>query len=107
MCEIRNDRLRPCGGHALPPVMKTMSAPSRHLEMAARLSSADFLPMSGLEPAPMPPVSFSPIWQLVIALGLIEILTIRVHNDEFDSADAAGDHPVDNVVAGRRRHRSL
>ena len=38
--------------------------------------------------------------QLVIALGLIEILTIRVHNDEFDSADAAGDHPVDNVVAG-------
>lgn len=48
----------------------------------------------------MPPVSFSPIWQLVIALGLIEILTIRVHNDEFDSADAAGDHPVDNVVAG-------
>ena len=44
--------------------MKTISVPSRALEMAARDSSADFLPISGLEPAPMPPVSFSPIWSL-------------------------------------------
>ncbi|MFQ8765438.1 MAG: hypothetical protein ACLR8U_02095 [Oscillospiraceae bacterium] len=34
------------------------------LEMAFLDSSADFWPISGLEPAPMPPVSFSPIWIL-------------------------------------------
>ena len=45
----------------IPAVMNTMSVFSRILAIAALLSSADFCPTSGLEPAPIPLVSFSPI----------------------------------------------
>ena len=38
--------------------------------------------------------------ELVLALGLVEILTVGVHDHEFHAADLAGDHAVDNVVAG-------
>ena len=52
----------------IPAVMKTISVPSSTWEMRALDSSADFWPMSGLEPAPIPPVSFSPIWTLFLHL---------------------------------------
>ena len=45
----------------MPAVINTMSVPSRALEIWVRLSSADWRPTSGLEPAPWPSVSFSPI----------------------------------------------
>ena len=48
----------------IPAVMNTMSVPSRDLVSWLRLSSAAFWPTSGLEPAPLPWVSFSPIWIL-------------------------------------------
>ena len=55
----------------IPAVMNTISVPSRAWEMTFLDSSADFWPISGLEPAPMPPVSFSPIWILFSHLDLL------------------------------------
>ena len=48
----------------MPAVMNTMSVLSSALAIWLRLSSAALRPTSGLEPAPLPPVSFSPIWIL-------------------------------------------
>ena len=48
----------------IPAVMNTMSVLSSALAIWLRLSSAALRPTSGLEPAPLPPVSFSPIWIL-------------------------------------------
>ena len=45
----------------MPAVMNTMSVFSSALAIWLRLSSAALRPTSGLEPAPLPPVSFSPI----------------------------------------------
>ena len=54
----------------IPAVMNTISVSSSTLEMALRLSSADLRPTSGSLPAPWPPVSFSPIWILTVALEM-------------------------------------
>ncbi len=51
----------------IPAVTKTMSAPLIALIIKSRLSSAAFTPMSGLDPAPSPRVSFSPICTLWVA----------------------------------------
>jgi hypothetical protein len=63
-------------------------------------SSADFWPISGLEPAPMPPVSFLADLDLILALGLVEVLSIGVNGNELNALDARGDHSIDDVVAG-------
>ena len=54
----------------IPAVIKTMSVSSSTCAIAFLDSSADFWPISGLEPAPMPPVSFSPIWILFLQVDL-------------------------------------
>ena len=46
----------------IPAVMKTMSEPSNISRIIFSLSSAAFLPVSGLEPAPSPRVNSAPIW---------------------------------------------
>jgi hypothetical protein len=50
--------------------MKTISAPSRAILISSLDSSADFLPTSGSEPAPKPPVIILPILILVGASEL-------------------------------------
>ena len=45
----------------IPAVMNTMFAPLIASEISSLLSSAAFLPISGLAPAPNPLVNFSPI----------------------------------------------
>ena len=51
----------------MPAVTNTRSAPLSALAISSRLSSAAFLPISGVAPAPRPLVSFSPIWIIVAA----------------------------------------
>ncbi len=46
----------------MPAVMNTMSAPSSISRMWSSLSSAALRPVSGLDPAPRPLVSVTPIW---------------------------------------------
>ncbi|MPN52128.1 hypothetical protein SDC9_199782 [bioreactor metagenome] len=52
----------------MPAVINTMSVFSSALAIWARFSSALLRPISGLEPAPCPCVSFSPICILYVAL---------------------------------------
>ena len=52
----------------MPAVTNTISAPLSAPAISSRLSSAAFLPISGVAPAPRPLVSFSPIWIRVAAL---------------------------------------
>ena len=51
----------------IPAVMKIMSAPLSVSAIASSLSSADFFPTSGIEPAPRPRVNFGPNWIFVSA----------------------------------------
>ena len=46
----------------IPAAINTMSAPSIALRITSRSSSAEFLPTSGLAPAPSPLVTLVPIW---------------------------------------------
>ena len=52
----------------IPQVTKTISVFSSALDSWLRFSSAAFRPTSGFAPAPLPWVSFSPIWSLKVAL---------------------------------------
>ena len=45
----------------IPAVINTRSAPFKTSVIEVLLSSADFLPTSGIPPAPFPPVNLSPI----------------------------------------------
>ena len=54
----------------IPQVTNTISAPLRACAISSELSSAAFSPISGLAPAPFPPVSFSPICMVVGAWQL-------------------------------------
>ena len=64
----------------IPAVINTMSLPRRTAAIASRLSSPDFCPISGLEPAPFPWVILSPIWIFCIALernrACLSVLTV-------------------------------
>ena len=51
----------------MPAVTNTMSAPSSSAVICSLLSRADSRPTSGLAPAPLPPVSFSPMASFWVA----------------------------------------
>ena len=74
----------------IPAVTNTISASCRYPEISSRVSSAAFCPISGLAPAPRPPVSFSPIWIFTSALhfarACLSVLTaIKVTPWRFSS----------------------
>ena len=71
----------------MPAVMKTMSAPFRRFCTLSWSSSAAFSPISGIPPAPRPPVSFVPIANLVWALELCSACwsVLMATNDTFFS----------------------
>ena len=48
----------------MPAVTKTMCAPARWSRISSSASSAAALPISGLEPAPSPSVTWRPIWMM-------------------------------------------
>ena len=54
----------------IPAVINTISVPFNASAISSRFSSAAFWPISGLEPAPLPWVIFSPIWIFCAAFDL-------------------------------------
>ena len=59
----------------IPAVMNTMSVPSRISRISSLLSSAAFIPISGIPPAPRPPVSSFPMGILTCAFDLCRACT--------------------------------